>query len=71
MTTRRQARRPKRKPRSGRPFMLYLRASQVERLNRLSRRRHVPKSELVRVAIDRFVASLEKSGPSESVGVAS
>ncbi len=65
---RRRQRGPRR--RTGRPFMLYLRTEQLERLDRASKLRHVPKSELVRLAIDRFLASLESKGPSDRLGVA-
>ncbi len=51
--------------------MLYLRAEQIKRLDRVSKLRHVPKSELVRVAIDRFLASLKSKRPSARLGVTS
>ncbi|PYU31845.1 MAG: hypothetical protein DMG28_14060 [Acidobacteria bacterium] len=57
--------------RRGSPFTLYLRPGQAERLNLFSRKRHVAKSELVRVAIDRLLAHLEKEDSADSVGLSS
>ncbi len=55
--------------RSGSPFTLYLRRDQAARLERLARGRHVAKSELVRVAIDRLLAELEKGHSAKPIGL--
>ncbi len=57
--------------RRGIPFTVYLRTGQAKRLRDLSRGRHVAKSELVRIAIDRFLAHLEKNGSTDSFGLSS
>ncbi|MBI3670239.1 MAG: ribbon-helix-helix domain-containing protein [Acidobacteria bacterium] len=71
MARRRESRRSKFHQRKGSPFTLYLRPGQAERLSSLSRKRHVAKSELVRVAIDRFLASLEKDNSTDPIGLSS
>ena len=50
---------PKRPRRRGVPFTLYLSRKQAEDLDLVSRTRHVPKAELMRLALDRFLADLE------------
>ena len=55
--------------RSGLPFTLYLRREQAARLEMLARGRHVAKSELVRVAIDRLLDELERRRQHAPVGL--
>ena len=71
MQNKRQPGRSKPRHRKGSPFTLYLRPGQAEQLTSFSRRRHVAKSELVRVAIDRFLASLEKDESTDPIGLSS
>ncbi len=49
--------------------MLYLRPGQLKRLNAVSRIRHVAKSELIRIAIDRLLTELRKNLPIEPIGL--
>ena len=44
--------------RSGRPITLYLRQEQALELDTVSRNRHVAKSELIRLALDRLFDDL-------------
>ncbi len=71
MTVKKRAHKNKTGRRKGMPFTLYLRPVQAHRLRHLSRSRHVAKSELVRMAIDRFLADVEKNGSTESLGLGS
>lgn len=71
MPKKRQPGRSKPRQRKGSPFTLYLRPGQAERLASFSRKRHVAKSELVRVAIDRFLASLAKDESTGPIGLSS
>jgi hypothetical protein len=48
----------KSKRRMGKPFTLYLSPRQASELETVSKSRHVPKSELVRLAFDRFLEDL-------------
>ena len=52
--------RGKQKPvnRRGRPITLYLRPEQAVELEAVSRRRHVAKSELIRLGLDRLLDDL-------------
>ncbi len=47
-------RKKKKLQRRGKPFTVYFREAQASELDTLSRTRHVPKSELVRLALERF-----------------
>lgn len=69
MRGKRESRKGAQNRRKGSPFMLYLHLEQAQRLEKVSRKRHVPKSELIRVAIDRFLADLEQNSASDSLGV--
>jgi hypothetical protein len=45
--------------RTGRPFTFYLREGQANELDALAQQRHVAKAELIRFAIDRFLAEIK------------
>ena len=69
MSNRKRQSSEKRNRRRGLPFTFYLRRAQAERLNLVSRNRHVPKSELVRMAIDRFLLYLVDEDNMNEVGL--
>jgi predicted DNA-binding protein len=61
---------PKPKPkRSGVPFTLYLSNSQARALDDISDRRQVPKSTLVRYAVERLLIDLENGQLKLPIGI--
>jgi hypothetical protein len=55
--------------RSGVPFTLYLSDNQANALNDISDRRQVPKSTLVRYAVERLLIDLENGQLKLSIGI--
>jgi hypothetical protein len=65
-----QKHKPKLKPkRSGVPFTLYLSESQAISLRAISDRRKVPKSTLIRYAVERLLAELENGRLKLPIGI--
>ena len=60
---------PKLVNRKGRPITLYLRAEQAQELEAVSRNRHVPKSELIRLGLDRLLDDLRGGQMNLPLGV--
>lgn len=57
--------------RKGRPITLYLRQEQAQELEAVSRTRHVAKSELIRLGLDRLLDDLRGGQMSLPLGVES
>jgi hypothetical protein len=55
--------------RRGVPFTLYLSASQANALSTISDRRQVPKSTLVRYAVERLLSDLENGQLKLPIGI--
>lgn len=60
---------PKLVNRKGRPITLYLRPEQARELDTVSRTRHVPKSEIIRLGLDRLLDDLRGGQMNLPLGV--
>lgn len=55
--------------RSGKPFTIYLTTVQFERLEKLAKDRHIAKSTLLRIALDRLIDQLDSGQLELPLGV--